>query len=70
MTSEDPRITARVAQACDKAPSVTEAVRAQMDQLLKGELSERALSSTRLSAVAKLLIASMAPEVPKAETLL
>lgn len=67
MPNDDQWITTRVAEAREKRPLVTEAVSAGMALLLNGELSERPLPSARLAAVAKALIADMAPAPPKVE---
>lgn len=60
-------ITARIAEAHKHHTSVTEAVSAQMEKLLSGELSERPLSSTKLTSIAKALIANMIPAQSKTE---
>lgn len=60
-------ITARIAEVHKRHTSVTEAVSARMEKLLSGELSERPLSSTKLTSIAKALIADMAPGQSKTE---
>jgi len=67
MSNNDQWITIRVAEAREHHPLVTEAVSARIGPLLNGELSERTLPPTRLTAVAKALIADMALAPPKAE---
>lgn len=66
MSNDDNWITNRSIEARDRSLLVTEAVSARIDQLLKGQLSERQLPSTELARVAKALIADMVPTPPKA----
>lgn len=61
-------ITARIAQARERHPFVTEAVSARIEGLLNGELSERRPSSRELASIANALIADMVPAPPKAQT--
>ncbi|MDO8700506.1 MAG: hypothetical protein Q7J56_02510 [Deltaproteobacteria bacterium] len=67
MSNDDHWITTRVGQARQGHPLVTEAVSARIVPLLIGELSEGPLPPTQLTAVAKALIADMAPAPPKSE---
>lgn len=67
MPNDDQWMTTRVAEAREKHPLVTEAVSARIAPLLNGELSERPVSPARLTAVARALIADMAPAPPKVE---
>jgi hypothetical protein len=46
---------------------VTEAASARIESLLKGQLSDRQLTTTELTNVARDLIANMVPAPPKAE---
>ena len=66
MPNDDQWMTTRVAEARRKYPLVTQAVSARIASLLNGELSERP-PPARLSAVARALIADMAPALPKVE---
>jgi hypothetical protein len=61
-------ITARISDAKKRHESVTEAVTVRMEKLLSGELSERSLSSAKLTSIAKELIADMTPTSLKKET--
>lgn len=67
MPNDDQWMTTRVAEAREKHPLVTEAVSARIAPLLNGELSERPLPPARVTAVARALIADMAPAPPKVE---
>jgi len=67
MPNDDQWITTRVAEARKHHPLLTEAVLARIGPLLKGELNEGPLPTARLMAVAKALIADMAPAPPKVE---
>lgn len=67
MSTDDQWIITIVGKAREIHPSVTEAVSARIDQLLKGPLSERQFPPTELKSVAKALIADMIPVPPKAE---
>jgi hypothetical protein len=67
MPTDDLWIRARIADARECHPSVTEAVLARLQELLKSKLSERQFSQMELESVAKLLIEDMAPASPKAE---
>jgi hypothetical protein len=58
-------ITARITEARKLHPTVTEAVSTQIEELLRGQLSERELSTAKLSKVAKALIADMVPPSQK-----
>jgi hypothetical protein len=60
-------ITNRITKALECHPLVTEAVSTRIDQLLTGQLSERQLSATELTSVARELIVCMVPGSPKAE---
>ena len=68
MPNDDGWVRTRITEAQQRHPLVTEAVSARIDQLLKGELSERQLPSTALASVAKKLIADMVLAPPEAET--
>ncbi len=61
-------ITARIAEARRRRASVTDAVAVRIEGLLNGQLSERQLSSTELTSVARKLIADMVAASAKAET--
>ena len=67
MSNDDRWIPTRITEARKDRPLVTAAVAARIDQLLKGQLSERQLPSTELTSVAMALIADMAPAAPKVE---
>jgi len=68
MATDDQWIATIVGKAREIHASVTEAVSARIDQLLKRSLSERQLPPTELKGVAKALIADMVPVPPKTET--
>lgn len=57
----------RITEARRSHSLVTEAVSARMEELLKGELSERQLPPLELTKVARALIEDMVPAPPKAE---
>ena len=61
MPSDVQWIAARIAEARKDHDSVTDAVSIRMEKLLGGELSEQQLSTTKLSSIAKLLVADMVP---------
>lgn len=61
-------IAARVAEARKQVPALTDAVCAQADGLLRGQLAERPLSSADLAKVAKSLTAAMEPVEPEAHS--
>lgn len=65
MPDDDQWIATRVAGAHEHHQLVTEAVSARMVTLLIGELSEQRLVPSRLTELAKALIADMAPAPPK-----
>jgi hypothetical protein len=67
MPTDDLWITARITDACKRHPSVTEAVSARFQELVKGQLSERQLTQVELGSVAKALIEDMGPASPKAQ---
>jgi hypothetical protein len=54
-------IAARIVEARKNHDSVTDAVSVRIEKLLGGELSEQPLSTTKLSVIAKLLVADMVP---------
>lgn len=54
-------IAARIAKCRKNHDSVTDAVSVRMQKLLSGELSEQPLSTTKLTSIAKLLVADMVP---------
>lgn len=60
-------IKARIIEAQKGHESVTEAVTIRVEKLLSGELSERSLSSTKLTNIAKDLIEDMTPASTKME---
>ncbi len=67
--SDDVRwITARIAEARQRRGSVTDAVSARMERLLKGQLRNQRIPSGELAKLARKLIADMVPAPPKAET--
>ena len=68
MSNDVDWITARIAAARKRHASVTEAVSARIEKLLKGPLSERQIPTAELTSIATALIADMAPTPPKAET--
>jgi len=61
MPSDVQWIVARIVEARKDHDSVTDAVSVRMEKLLGGELSEQPLSTTKLSNIAKLLVADMVP---------
>jgi hypothetical protein len=61
MSNDQNWITGRITEARKPHPSVTESVSARMKELLSDQFSERQLSKTELTSVAKELIASMVP---------
>lgn len=67
MPHDDQWITTLIAETRKSHPLLTEAVLTRVGPLLKGELNEEPLTSVRLTAVAKMLIADMAPAPPKME---
>ena len=60
-------ITARITEAVKLHATVTEAASVRIEALLNGEFSERQVTSTQLTGVARALIADMVPAPPKAE---
>lgn len=66
-------ITTRITEAKDATEAesdqhlLTKTVLIRMDELLKGQLSERQLSETELRAIAKELLAGMIPPRPLVE---
>jgi hypothetical protein len=60
-------IAQRIAKAKAHRPLVTQAVLAQVEKLLRGQLSEREVSKGDLTAIANDLLAKMAPVPPQAE---
>ncbi len=67
MSKADDWIETRVRHARKSHPTVTEAVTRRMKTLLNSKISERQLSSTELTSIAKLLISDMAHTSSKAE---
>lgn len=67
MSNDTHWVTARIAEARKRHPSVTEAVAIQMEELLSRQLSERQVRPAELTRVATALIAAMVPATPKAE---
>jgi len=61
MSNDQNWITGRITEARKRHPSVTESVSARMEELLSDQFSERQLSKTELTSIAKELIASMVP---------
>ncbi len=61
MPSDVQWIAARIAEARKNHDSVTDAVSNRIEKLLSSELSEQPLSKTKLSSIAKLLVADMLP---------
>jgi hypothetical protein len=61
MSNDVQWIAARIAEARKNHDSVTDAVSTRMEKLLGGELSEQPLSTTKLSSIAKSLLADMVP---------
>ena len=61
MSNDVQWIAARIAEARKNHDSVTDAVSVRMEKLLGGELSEQPLSTTKLSSIAKSLVADMVP---------
>lgn len=61
-------ITARIAEVRKRHDSVNKAVASRLEEMLKGQLSERQLSPVELKHIANTLIADMAaPATPKDE---
>jgi len=60
-TNDEQWIVRRVAEACEKHPLVTSAVSSSVESLLKDELSEKLLSVSRLTGVARSMIENMPP---------
>jgi hypothetical protein len=67
MASEVHWTAAAIAKARKQSSASPDSIWLQVEALLKGKLSERELPSGELRAVAKVLIASMAPTPPKGE---
>ena len=67
MSNDAQWVTARITEARKVHDSVTEAVSARIEDLLKGELSERQLTEKELKGVARALIADMITAPPKAK---
>jgi hypothetical protein len=61
MSNDQNWITGRITEARKPHSAVTESVSARMKELLSDQFSERQLSKTELTSVAKELIASMVP---------
>ena len=61
MSNDDHWVTTRITEVKQFHPLVTEAVLAQIGQLLKGELSERQLPAAERKSVAGALLADMVP---------
>ena len=68
MSNDAHWIMARIAEARRRHVSVTDAVTVRIADLLNGQLSERRLSSTELTNVARVLIEDMVTASAKAET--
>lgn len=67
MSDEDSWVTTRITEASNSHPSVTEAVSARMEQLLKAQLGERQLTPANLKRVATELIKDMVTVQPNPE---
>ena len=67
MSNDDHWTTTRITEARKRHPLVTETVSARIEQLLKGQLSERQIPPTELKSVATGLIGDMDPSPPKPE---
>jgi hypothetical protein len=67
MANDDDWITTRNSEAGKRHPLVPEAVAAQMDALLRGQLSSGQLTAMDLAGIARQLIAGMAPAQPTVE---
>jgi hypothetical protein len=65
VSTENPWITSRIAEARKQHPLVTNATSTRIEALLNGELSEGQLSKTALNGVAASLIADMTPPKEK-----
>jgi hypothetical protein len=61
MLNDSRWLKACIAKARKNHDSVTDAVSVRMEKLLGGELSEQPLSTTKLSNIAKSLVADMVP---------
>jgi hypothetical protein len=68
MSNDDSWIAARIREARERSPLVTEVVSARMGDLLKGQISERQLSSGELATVAVQLLSDMVSVAPSAES--
>ncbi len=67
MPTDDLWLTARIADTRKRHSLVTDAVSARIEELLKGQFSERQLTQVQLGDVAKALIGDMAPASQKAD---
>jgi len=67
MSSADLWISARITESRSNHPAVTDAVSARMEEMLKGQLSERQLTATELTKLAKALIVAMTSASPETE---
>ena len=64
---DDHWFIARLSEIRNQFPLVTEAISVRLQELLKGQLSERQLTQLELRNIAKTFIKDMAPASPKAE---
>ncbi len=67
MPNEESWIAGRTADARKRNPLVPEAVSAGMQELLKGQLSERQLTQVELRSIAEALIKDLVPASPGAK---
>ena len=67
MLTDDPWITALIDENRKRHASVTGAVSVLLQELLKGQLSERQLTQGEMGNIAKVLIGYMVPASPKVE---
>ena len=67
MSNDAHWVVAQIVETRKRHPSVTKAVATRMEELLRGQLSERQASPGELMRVAKALIADMVAAPPKAE---
>ena len=67
MPSDVDWVRSRIAEAQKRHESVTEAATVRMEKLLSGDLSERPLSSAKLTTIAKAFIDDMVPAPSETE---
>lgn len=67
MSTDDLWITVRITETRKHHPLVIEAVSSRMEEMLKGQLSERQLPRGELTNIATTLIADMVPAPPKTD---